>query len=102
MRSPLISITLKFVLLVVLVALVINSWGEVVERTLFNLFGLNSESMWSWLLLALITSAIFVVVISTLKVEAHELFGISELIDRLFTHTREVFSKGKLKHYKIK
>ena len=90
--------TLKILVIVVIAFLVITAWDEVLTRLLFDIFNLERESIWSWIVVAGIATLLLFAVLLLFSIEAHDVLGISETVDTILTGQTEKFANGKLVH----
>jgi len=92
------SIDLLFTFKVIIIAVVaynmITAWDEVIDRTFFRLFGLDSEKIWSWFLVAMFSTTLLIVILYLAGIEAHDVLGISETVDIQLTGQKEIYVDG--------
>jgi len=90
--------TLKILLLAVIAYIIITAWGEVISRTLLQIFGFDRESIISWLILALLSTTFLILILNYLEIEAHDILGISEVVDVQLTGQNEIYQGRKTIH----
>jgi hypothetical protein len=96
-----VGFTIKIIIIIIIAFLLITAADEFLDRLIFKIFGLDRESIWSWLIIVLIATLLLFAALAFLKIEAHEIFGIGEIVDELLTKKMEKFESGKLVHYPI-
>lgn len=87
--------TFLILMLAVLGLFMLNAWIEVIQLWLFKTFHLD-ESASNWLIVAIASTALFVLLLGMLNIELHDVVGISETVDRQLTGEREQFRRGKV------
>lgn len=90
--------TFKILILLIVAFLVITSWDEFLDRTMFKYLNLDPESISGWFVIAVISTLVLFLILIFMKIEVHEAFGISETVDRLLTGTTESFVNGEIVH----
>jgi hypothetical protein len=61
---------------------------------------LDKEDIKTWIIFALVSSGLLLIVVIASNIEIHDLFGISETVDVQLTGLTEKFKNGKVKHVK--
>jgi len=95
------TITLVIFCIAVLVVFVTQSWYEVITKILFERCNLDRDDNRDLLVVAIVSSLILLAIMYMSSIEAHEYFGLSELVDELLTGTREIVKKSKVVHRKM-
>ena len=88
------NFNIGILLIIVVTFLTTGAWVEVVEKSFFDYFQLDRNSKRSWFILALASTILLLVVVNFLRLEIHELLGVSELVDMILTRTKESLRKG--------
>lgn len=96
-----IGFTIKILIIVIIAFLLITAADELIDRLILQTLGLSRESIWSWVIIFIISLIILLVILSYFKIEAHQVFGIDEIVDKILTRKAEEFQGGKLIHYNI-
>jgi hypothetical protein len=76
-----VTITLKILLIATVAYLVITAWDEFYDRLIMDVLGLDPGSKRSWLIVASISTGLFLLLLYIFHIEAHDIFGISESVD---------------------
>ncbi len=86
--------TFKILILAIIGFLVISSIGEFITLVFFDIFGLDKESMWSWLILGIVGLIILISLLLIFRIELHDVIGISETVDTALTgQTEQIIGK---------
>lgn len=91
--------TIQILVIAIIVYLFLTAWGEVIQRSVFSALSLNSESIYSWILIGSGSFVALIIMLYFFGIEAHDVFGISEVVDRVLTSQKEHFVEGKLVNY---
>lgn len=94
--------TFKIIIIAVVAFLVITAWDEVLDRLIIEVFGLDRENIFTWILIAVIATLLLIVVLSISGVEAHDILGISETVDTQITGQTEEIVGGQVIHTNIR
>lgn len=92
------TFTLKILVIVIIAFLVITAWDEVLARIIFNIFELERDTIWAWIVVAGIATLLLFAVLLFFRIEAHDVLGISETVDTILTGQSEKFVKGEMVH----
>ena len=92
------TFTLKILVIVIIAFLVITAWDEVLARIIFNVFDLERDTIWAWIVVAGIATLLLLAVLLFFRIEAHDVLGISETVDTILTGQSEKFVNGELVH----
>jgi hypothetical protein len=93
-----ISFTIKVIIIAVIALLVITAWDEVIDRCIFKFFNLDRESISSWIIIAVISTVLLIVILLIFGIEVHDLIGIDETVDVQLTGKTESIVNGKVVH----
>jgi hypothetical protein len=93
-----VSFTIKIIIIAIIAFLVINAWDEVFNLFVVKILKIDRDSIWSWLIVAILATASLVGILFLFKVEAHDLLGISETVDTQLTGQVEHFEHGQVIH----
>lgn len=74
--------TVKILIIIIIAFLVVTSADELIDRLIFQIFGLSRESIWSWLIVFIISIILLFIVLWAFKIEAHQIYGLDEVIVR--------------------
>lgn len=80
---------------------ILTAWVEALQKFIFRALQLDTNSASAWLVLAIFSTVLFLLVLQLFGIELHDLIGISETVDEELTDQKEVFKKGKLVHKKL-
>jgi hypothetical protein len=95
-----VGFTIKIFLIVIIAFLVVSAWSEVIIKSISSYFDLDKEDIKTWIIFALVSSGLLLIVVIASNIEIHDLFGISETVDVQLTGLTEKFKNGKVKHVK--
>lgn len=93
--------TIKIIFIAVFAFLVITAWDELIDRILLDLFGLDRNSIWSWVIIASISTGFLILLLLLFHIEAHDVLGISETVDVILTKKIEQLKDGELIHVNV-
>lgn len=93
--------TIQILVFAIIVYLFLSAWGEFIQRSIFKAFSLDSDAASSYLIIGVGALALLIVLVLLYGIEAHDLLGISEVVDRAMTSQRERFSNGELINYRV-
>ena len=67
----------------------ISAFDEFLTRLFFKLFNFGKKSLWSWLILGIVSFLILIILLVIFRIELHDVVGISETVDTVLTGQRE-------------
>ena len=76
-------VTFKILIMIMIAFLMIDAWNEVIVRSINLALGLDPESIWSWLLIAIVSTVFVFAVGIYFGVGAQDLLGFSKIDDDL-------------------
>lgn len=97
-----VGFTIKILIIVLMTYLFINSWSEVIIRSLIENFDMDREAISTWVKLGIVSTILLIAVVIASNIEIHDFFGISETVDVELTGMSEKFKNGKVVHYRSK
>jgi hypothetical protein len=93
--------TLKIIFIAIIVYLFVTSWGNFLDKLFFRIFKLDPEAISSWFIISIVSTIILILILYFYHIEAHDLLGISEVVDNILTHEKEIIINGDIVNTKI-
>lgn len=102
MKQINVMFTIQILVIAIIVYLFLTAWGEVIQKSIFSALGLDSNSISSFAIIGTGSFFLLLLLLFFAGIEAHDIFGISEVVDRALTSQKERFVKGELINYQTK
>jgi len=93
-----VKFTLKILILAIVAFLVITAWDEILDRFIFEQFGLDRDKLSSWLVVGIIALILLFVLLIIFDIEAHDILGVGEMVDVRLTGQTERIVRGRIVH----
>ena len=83
-----IALTSKIIIIMTVAFLLITSGVQLLNRLVLKIFRLNDQSLWSLLLITLISMILFFATLNFFKINAHDIFGIEKISYKILTKNK--------------
>lgn len=91
--------TFQILLIAVIGFWVITAWDATLDRIMINTFDLDENSVWTHVIIGIISTIIFIILLMIFNIEAHDILGISETVDAQLTGHPEEIVNGRIVTY---
>ena len=91
--------TFQILLIAVIGFWVITAWDTALDRIMINTFNLDENSVWTHVIIGIISTTIFIILLIIFNIETHDILGISEVVDAQLTGHPEDIVKGRVVTY---
>ena len=91
--------TIIIIIIFTIGLLLISALNEVIARLIFKYLQIDRESIWSWVIVVIISFLLLLVILDIFKIEIHDILGISETVDIILTGEQEKIVGGEVIHY---
>jgi hypothetical protein len=68
--------TIQILIIVIIAFLLVTAADELLDRLILQVFGLSRESIWSWVIIFIISLILLFAVLHYFEIGAHEVFGL--------------------------
>ena len=91
--------TIIIIIIFTIGLLLISALNEVIARLIFKYLQIDRESIWSWVIVVIISFLLLLVILDIFKIEIHDILGISETVDIILSKEQEKIVGGEVIHY---
>ena len=88
--------TFQVLFMIVISIWVITAWDRVLDKAFLTVLGLDENDIVSWIIIGCISTIIFILILIGFGIEAHDLFGVAEIVDAQLTGHPEVLEGVKV------